>query len=309
MDMLKRSFHIYKDLFERLNSLTGVQSASFAIMPVLQGDEWDQWVTIEGYTPKPGDTPDPHMNFISSRHFKTLDVPILEGRDFDERDQRGAPLVAIVNERFAKRYFGGVNALGRHIGMGGDPGTKTDIAIVGVVRDSKYESMRDEMPDQVFRPYRQMEFVIGMNASVPTESKPELMFQSVRRAVQGIDANLPITGLRTVEKQVDLSLMTERLVASLSTAFALLATLLAGIGLYAVMAYTVTWRTREIGIRMALGAFTNDVIWLVMREVTWLLSIGLTIGLPTAWGLSRLVQAQLYGLTPNDPASIIGATA
>ncbi|MGA7410756.1 MAG: FtsX-like permease family protein, partial [Bryobacteraceae bacterium] len=125
--------------------------------------------------------------------------------------------------------------------------------------------------------------------------------------VRGIDPNLPITDMRTIEKQVDLSLMTERMVASLSAAFALLATLLAGIGLYGVMAYMVTWRTREIGIRIALGAFTKDVIWLVMREVLILFAVGMVIGLPTVWALSRFVQAQLYGLTPNDPATIIGA--
>jgi predicted permease len=301
-----RSLQIYRDLTERLNSLPGVQSASLAVMPVLQGDEWDNWVTVEGYTPKPNDIPDPHMNFVSSGHFRTLGVPMLAGRDFDTRDERGSSKVCIVNEKFAKHYLGS-NAVGHHIGMGGDPGTKTDITIVGVVRDTKYESMRDEMPEEVFQPYRQVDFVLGMNAYVRTTGDPNATFGMVRDAVRGIDSNLPVTDMRTLEKQMDLSLMTERLVASLSTAFALLATLLAGIGLYGVMAYTVTWRTREIGIRMALGAFTGDVIWLVMREVLLLLAIGMAIGLPAAWGLSRLVAAQLYGLTPNDPVSILAA--
>jgi ABC-type antimicrobial peptide transport system permease subunit len=193
--------------------------------------------------------------------------------------------------------------------MGGDPGTKTPITIVGVARDTKYESMRDEMPEEVFQPYRQVSFVLGMNAYVRTAGNPNPIFESIRRTVRSIDPNLHVTDLGTVEKQVDLSLMTERLVASLSAAFALLATLLAGIGLYGVMAYMVIWRTREIGIRIALGAFTQDVIWLVMREVLILFAVGMAIGLPTARALSRFVEAQLYGLTPSDPVTILAAAA
>ena len=302
-----RSLQIYRDLTDRLNALPGVQSASLAVMPVLDGDEWDQWVTVEGYTPKPADIPDPHMNFVSVGHFKTLGVPILAGRDFEPRDDRGAPSVCIVNEKFAKHYFGNTYAVGRHIGMGGNPGTKTPITIVGVVRDTKYEGMRQEMPEEVFQPYRQMEFVLGMSAYVRTEGDPDRLFAAVRETVRAVDPNLPIVDMRTVERQMDMSLATDRLVASLSAAFALLATLLAGVGLYGVMAYTVAWRTREIGIRMALGAFTGDVLWMVMREVLLLLAAGMLIGLPSAWALSRLVETQLYGLTPNDPASIFAA--
>ena len=298
-----RSLQIYRDLLERLKSSAGVQFASLAVMPVLKGDEWDSWITVEGYTPKTVQPPDPHMNFISPNYFKTLDVPILAGRDFDALDQHGVAKVCIVNDKFAKHYFKITNAVGRRIGIGGDPGTKTDITIIGVVRNTKYESMRDEVPDEVFQPYTQMDWVLGMNIYVRTASDPEHMFEPLRKTVRSIDANLPITDMRTLEKQMDLSLMTERMVASLAAAFALLATLLAGIGLYGVMAYTVTWRTREIGIRMALGALTNDVIWLVMREVLMLLAIGTIVGVPTAWALSRLVRAQLYGLGANDLAA------
>jgi predicted permease len=272
---------------------------------VLQDNEWDSTVAVEGYSAKAGEWIDPHMNFVSPGHFKTMEVPVLVGRDFDARDDTKSMKVAIVNEKFAKKYLGGVNAIGRHIGMGGDPGTKTDITIIGVVRDTKYESMRDEMPIEVFRPYRQMEFVTGMNAYLRTERNPEELFATLRKKIQELDSNVPVTDMRTLEKQMEISLVTERLVASLSTAFALLATLLAGIGLYGVMAYTVARRTREIGIRMALGAFSGSVVWLVMREVLLLLAIGMGIGLPAAWALSRYVQAQLYGLTPNDPSTIV----
>ncbi len=305
----ERSRQFLRQLYEQMNATPGVKSASLAVMPVLRDNEWDSTVSVEGYSAKAGEWIDPHMNFIAPGYFRTMEVPILAGRDFDQRDDLNSMKVAIVNEKFARRYLGGVNAIGRHIGMGGDPGTKTDITVIGVVRDTKYENMRDEMPIELYRPYRQTQFVEGMNAYIRTERDPQELFDTMRRQVQHLDANVPVVDMRTLEKQMEISLLTERLVASLSAAFALLATLLAGIGLYGVMAYTVARRTREIGIRMALGAFSGNVIWLVMREVLLLVGVGMAIGLPAAWGLSRLVQAQLYGMTPNDPSTIVLAVA
>jgi predicted permease len=294
---------------EVLNTTPGVEAASLAIMPILAGDEWDNTVTVEGYKARPGENwIDPHMNFISPDYFKALGVPILAGRDFNTNDGKIASKVAIVNEKFAKRYTGSTNAVGRHIGMGGDPGTKTDITIVGVTRDTKYESMRDETPEEVFLPYRQQSFVLGMSAYVRTARDPDQMFSTIRRIVQGLDPNIPVFEMKTLDKQLENSLVTERLVASLSSAFGLLATLRAAIGLYGVMAYTVNRRTREIGIRMALGAARRDVVWLVMREVLILAGVGIAIGLPAAWGATRLIQTQLYGITPNDAGTIAAAT-
>ncbi len=301
----ERSLQFYRQLYEAMNSTPGVKSASLAIMPVLQDNEWDSTVSVEGYSAKAGEWIDPHMQFVSPGYFKTMEVPVMVGRDFDQRDDIKSMKVAIVNEKFAMRYLGGVNAIGRRIGMGGDPGTKTDITIIGVVRDTKYENMRAEMPYELYIPYRQLDFVNGMFAYVRTDRDPQELFETMRRKVMDLDSNIPVADMRTLEKQMEISLVTERLVASLSTAFALLATVLAGIGLYGVMAYTVARRTREIGIRMALGAYSGNVIWLVMREVLLLLGIGMLIGLPTAWALSRFVQTQLYGLTPNDPSTIV----
>jgi predicted permease len=301
----ERSRQYYQQLYDAIRTTPGVKAASLAIMPVLADNEWDSTVAVEGYSAKAGEWIDPHMQFVSPGYFKTMEVPLLAGRDFDMRDVLGSMPVAIVNEKFAKRYMGGVNAIGRHIGMGGDPGTKTDITVIGIARDTKYENMRAEMPIEMYRPYRQMEFVDGMNAYIRTERNPEELFETMRRKVTELDSNVPIVDMRTLEKQMELSLVTERLVASLSSAFAVLATVLAGIGLYGVMAYTVARRTREIGIRMALGAFSGEVIWLVMREVLVLLGIGLALGLPAAWGLSRFVESQLYGMTPNDPSTIV----
>jgi ABC-type antimicrobial peptide transport system permease subunit len=189
--------------------------------------------------------------------------------------------------------------------MGGDPGTKLDIEIVGVVRDARYENLRAEIPYELYLPYRQVNFVDGMHAYVRTHGDPAAFASVLRRTVQEVDGSVPVVGMRTLEEQVDKALVTERLLATLSTVFGLLATLLASIGLYGVMAYTVARRTREIGIRMALGAGRAMVVWLVMREVLTLAAFGIVIGMPAAWLLSRLVETQLYGIRPADPAVML----
>jgi predicted permease len=296
---------IYSQLEESLNSMPGVQDASLAVVGIMEGDEWDQWVTIDAYSPKTGELPDPHMNFLSPRYFKTMGIPLLAGRDFRLSDNFQSEKVCIINEAFAKKYFGTVNAVGHRIGMGIDPGTKTDITIVGVARSTKYESMRDEIPIEVFRPYRQLEFATGIVGYVRTVYPPEQMFQRIRLTVHNLDSNLPVFDLITLEQQTEDSLVTDRLVATLSSGFGLLATLLASIGLYGVMSYMVARRTREIGIRMAIGAERSHVLWLVMREVLVLLAIGMAIALPCAWMLTRAVRSQLYGIQPLDPLSIV----
>ena len=305
----ERSLDFYRRLRDDLTAIPGVESASLAVMPVLNGWEWDSSMTVEGYRNKPNDAPDPHMQFVTPDYFKTMRIPILLGRDFRVTDAKGAPKVCIVNEKFARRFFGDGIALGKHIGLGGDPGTRLDTEIIGVARDTKYESMRDEVPIEVYEPYTQQDFVIGMYAYVRTASQPEQTFLSIRRVVNNLDPNLPIFQMKTLETQVEHSLITERLVATLSSGFGILATLLAAIGLYGVMAYIVAQRTREIGVRIALGASGRDVMMLVMRDVFLLTGIGIAIGLPAAWALTRMVQSQLYGIHPNDAVTVAGATA
>ena len=297
----------YRQLIERLQALPGVSSAALAVVPLLINDEWDNWVTIEGYTPKQGEVPDPHMQFCSPKFFETLKIPILLGRDFTIKDGQSAPKIGIVNQKFAKRYFGDQNPIGRHVGFGIDPGTKTDIEIVGVAGDTKYENMRDEIPYELYVPWIQ-HFVGSMTAYVRTETAPVSFFASLRRTVREVDASVPMYGMRTVDQQVETSLVTERLLATLSTVFGALATLLAAVGLYGVMAFMVTRRTREIGIRMALGASGGSVVWLIMREVLILAVTGLAIGLAAAFGLTRLVEAQLFGVKATDVATMMLAT-
>jgi predicted permease len=302
-----RTFQFFQQLRGRMAAAPGVQSASLAVVPILAGDEWDSSVTVEGYPRKQGESMNPHMNYISPDFFRTLGIPVALGRDFTERDEKQAPKVAIVNQKFVKRFFGERNAIGRHIGMGSDPGTKTDITIVGVVGDTKYESLREDVPIELYLPYAQVEFATEMTAYVRANQPANVALPALRGVVQSLDANLPMYHARTLTEQADRSLVTERLVATLASGFGILATLLAAIGLYGVMAYTVTRRTREIGIRMALGAKRGDVAWLVMREVLLLLAIGLLIGVPASLALSRLIQAQLYGIKPADAATLVAA--
>jgi predicted permease len=310
----------YQQLVDAIGSLPGVHRVGLATQRILEDNEWDNWVTIEGYRPQATETPDPYMNAIGPGYFATLDVPILAGRDFSLKDtqsqQHGirpdntVPLVVIVNERFAKKFFGSTQkALGRRVGFGIDPNTKTDMEIVGVIKDIKYTNLRDEIPIQMFEPYMANRNVGFMTVYVRTTMDASQFFSSVRNKVKGMDPNLPIWAMRTMDDQISKSLLIERLVASLSTVFGFLATLLAIIGLYGVMAYTVARRTREIGIRMALGAFQADVIWMVMREVLILVCIGIVAGLAGTIGLTRFVQTQLFGITPHDPFTLALAAA
>jgi len=297
----------FRRLRDRLNTLPMVESNTLAVIPVLENDEWDNWVTIEGYAVKEDERPDPHVQFCSPGLFKTLKIPVLLGRDFNERDLDGAPKVGIVNQKFVKRYFGSADPLGRHIGMGIDPGTKLDIEIVGVVGDTKYENMREEIPEEFYMPFDQKGFADGATVYVRAQGDPTRVFNMLRAEVTAVDPMVPMDDLRTLDHQVQVSLLTERLLATLSSVFGFLATLLAALGLYGVMAFMVTRRTREIGIRIALGARHGSVVWMVLRETLTLAGIGLVIGLAGAYSATRLIQTQLFGVGPTDAVTIAAA--
>jgi predicted permease len=310
------SLAFFRELNRRLAGSPGVQSASLAMQAVLENDEWDSTVNVEGYVSKPGEEMNPQFNAIGPGYFATLGVPLIEGRDFDERDTASLrhpgipfpiPAVIIVNEKLAKHYFGDRNPIGRHIGFGNDPGAIADMEIIGVVKNFKYLGIRGDMTRQAFIPYLGLPVVRDMTSYVRTAIPPEQAFNVIRRTVAGLDRNLPVYNLRTIESIIDTSLLNERLVATLSALFGALATLLAVIGLYGVMAYTVEQRTREIGIRVALGARRRNVLWLVMKEVVVMVGIGFAIGLPAAWLSSKLVASLLYGIRPDDPFAIAAA--
>jgi predicted permease len=315
----------YPRLTDELASIPGVQSIALAQMRILEDNEWDSSTTVEGYSPKKeGEHAEPYMNSISPGYFATMGIPIVAGRDFnlnDNReiqipkrggetsdDDRWEPTVVIINETFAKKYFAGRNPLGYHLGFGSDPGTPTPMEVIGVVKDVKYTNLRDEIPEQAFIPYLGSHYVGDMTVYVRTALDPKLVTGLIREKMQQLDPNIPVYAMRTEDVQVANSLATERMIASLSAVFGFLATLLAVIGLYGVMAYTVAQKTREIGIRMALGAEQGSVLWMVMREVLLLIGIGVAVGVPAAFALIRIVQSQLYGVKAYDPSTLVLAT-
>ena len=307
----------FQRLLERLRREPGVTSVGLGTIPLLSGDSWDSSFAIEGYASAPGEDMQQHMNMVSAEYFETIGVPLLAGRAFTDQDDVPNPTfsegnwpfrVAIANQAFVTHYYGDANPIGRRIGFGGDPGTPTPIEIVGVVADSKYAAVRDEIPRQLFISYLESPMQGQMTVYVRTGIDATGMFNAVRRITREIDPAIPIYGTRTVDEQIDRSLATERLVAVLSSIFSGLATVLAVIGLYGVMAYSVSRRTREIGVRVALGAGARSVVWLVMREVIVLLAIGQALGLTTAWALVRVVETQLYGISATDPATIAAAS-
>ncbi|MBV9444234.1 MAG: FtsX-like permease family protein, partial [Acidobacteriaceae bacterium] len=293
-----RTVHFYDEVLENIRAIPGVKAAALAAEPLLSGDEWDSTTSVEGHQAKDGEDMQAFMNALSPGYFQTMGIPIIAGRDFDRRDIKDKSTVAIVNEHFARHFFGNGSALGRHIGRGAGPGTKFNIEIVGVVGDSLFEGPREGVHRQVFIPNwgnnSAAFYVRGALAS-------NLLYTAVKQQLKKLDATMPIYEMKTLGKQLDETLLTERLVALLSAGFGLLATLLGAIGLYGVMAFVVARRTKEVGLRMALGANRGSVIWLVMQEVLVLLLIGLAVGVPAALGLARFIAAQLYGIKPADP--------
>ncbi|MBA2302101.1 MAG: ABC transporter permease [Acidobacteria bacterium] len=298
----QRGVIFYNQLLERLRSAPGVKSAAIAAVPILAGNEWDSSVGVEGHQAKDGEDMQAFMNALSPGYFQTMNIPLLEGRDFKPSDARERATVAIVNRRFAEHYFPGRSAVGKRLGFGGGPGTKLTIEIIGVVANSLYEGPREGIRRQMFVPNW------GKNSAaiyLRTQTPSSTAYNMIRNEMKQLDSAMPVYEMKTVEAQLDETLLTDRLIAMLSAGFGLLATLLAAIGLYGVMAFVVARRKKELGIRLALGAQSGGVIWLMMREVLLLLAIGLAVGVPAAMALGRYVSSQLYGIQPQDPAMAI----
>jgi predicted permease len=303
-----RALELFRRLQEDLAAQPGALRASMASAPFMTDSASQSTVKVDGYEAKEGENLNPQVNSVGAGFFATFGVPLLEGRDFAPGDVAGAPRVAIVNETFARYFFGSASPLGRRFGFGRDKAT--DIEIVGLVRDTKANNLRESTPRYVYLPYTQgdgPEDLAAMTFYVRSTQPESAAALAVRQAVARLDPNLPVSDFKTMRAQVSESLFLERLVAGLSAAFGLLATLLAAVGLYGVMSYTVTRRTREIGIRMAIGAERSSVLWLVLEEVALLAALGIAIGAPLALALSRFAESQLFGLTPYDPLTLVAA--
>ena len=289
----------YQQALESVRSMPEVKSAGYAWIQVLSGRmaSWD--ISVAGPASDTADH-EAYINGLSPGFWRTMGTPLLEGRDFDDGDIDGRPKVAIVNRRCANDFFGNKSPIGRRIGLDTGPRSKHDIEIVGVVEDSLDKGPRDGVRRQVFFPFPQMNQSVGTAFYVRTSADSAAIYAALRRKVRELDATMPIYEMKTLADQLDETLGAERLSATLSAAFGVLATLLAAVGLYGVMALTVARRTREIGLRMALGARRGALLWMVMKDAFCLLGVGLAIGIPCAYLLSRYVSSQLFGVVAAD---------
>ena len=292
-------------LRQRLSALPGVQSVAAAETGLLTGSHTGWTIDVEGYQRAEGENMHADVNAVSPGYFSTLGVPILMGRPIDASDTATSTKVAVISEKAREYWFKERNPLGLHFRFGQN---NPWIEIVGVVGDVKTSTLREQTRRFVYLPCTQDNNIEQMRFYVRASQDAASLSPTIRAAVRQLDPRLPVFDLHTMELQVSTSLYTERMVAVLSVFFAALAALLAAIGLYGVMAYTVARRTGEIGIRMALGANSDNVLWLVMREVIAMAVIGVTVALPVAVALIRAIRSQLYGLSPTDPVTFISAT-
>ena len=290
---------LFERLEEELAGLPGVTGVSDALVPVLGGGTWWSNVSVEGFEAGPDTDTNTGVNAVGADYFRTLGVPLLAGREFTRADNAGAPRVAVVNEAFARKFGLGREPIGKRMAIGGSD--ELGIEIVGLVRDATYDEVRDVMPPTFFMPYRQSGRVGALTFYVRTSGDPRQVLRAVPGVVARLDPSLPVEELKTMAQQVRENLSLDRLMSTLSTAFAVLATLLAAIGLYGVLAYTVAQRTREIGVRMALGASVRDIRGLVLRQVGGMVLAGGTVGVLLALGLGRAARSVLYEVEGQDP--------
>ena len=306
----ERARAFYRELRDRVSHLPGVSAVSFSSIRLVDGSGWGSGITVEGYQPKESD-PGPARNVVGPGYFTALRIPMIRGRDFNPQDHAGSPHVAIVNEAFARFYFGSQNPIGKLIGPGGNnPGT-VNFAIVGVAKDGKYSNVREEIKRFWYIPYEQFSEtreLHDLTMYARTVRDPSGEIGAIRQVIRGIDPNVPLFGAKALEQQIDEDLATDRMLATLSIFFSLLAALISAIGLYGVMSYSVTGRTREIGIRMALGAQPATVIASVMREVAGLIALGIALGIPCALALGKFIASLLYEVKPKDQLTFISAT-
>jgi predicted permease len=300
---------LIRRIHSEMQTSRSIQASAVARFPLLFGGSWNNPMTIQTNQRIVTDQL-VNLNAISPGFFTTLGTRIVEGRDFEERDSlpaaAGGPRWAIVNQAFARRYLAGRSPLGVRICQGYGPDANPNIEIIGVVPDISYRGIREESEQAYFPMIDGAD--TGGNFYVRVRGTPEGAFQSIRTILRKTDPALPVTYFRTLDEQVNRSLNTERMLAMLSGGFGTLALLLSLVGLYGVMSFVVTQRTREIGIRLALGATRFATVWLVLRDALVLVIAGILIALPCVWALGRLVQSQLYEVKPTDPVAVAAAT-
>jgi predicted permease len=303
---------VMREVLQRLQTVPVVERVAATNSSMLTGGAASTMVTIDNGRRLMSDRAAARMR-VGPGFFPTIGAKLIAGRDFDERDVRPpgdkprAYRTVIVSESFVRRYFQDQNPIGARIGLGNRPDTKTTIEIIGVVKDFSRRTLRDEQVETIFLQYFDNQSGDG-TFYVRIRGSAEQALREIRSAVAEVDPQLPVT-LTVFEDQVERSLRTERMLASLSTAFGTLALLLAVIGLYGVMAFVVTQRTQEIGLRMALGASRAAALWLIMRDAAVMIAAGTLIALPSAWALRRFVEAELFGVSSLHVPTIVVAGA
>jgi predicted permease len=292
-------------LRQELTAIAGVTAVSTATIPAMMNGFGFQTVRVQGYDPAAGEEMNSMINSVGPGYFATLGMALLQGRDFTDSDAEGGQRVAIVNEAMANRFWKGENPIGRRFGRQSETGA--EIEVVGVVRDSRFANLRDDVRMSYYIPLAQSGPLDRFTFYVSHRAADAAIAPALRQAVARVDPRLPIYDFRTMESQIAESMYIERLVSWLSALFGLLALGLAAVGLYGVMSHAVAQRRREIGIRMALGAERSSVLWQMLRQVLVLAVAGVLIGLPAALGAGRLIESLLFGLAPRDPATIAAA--
>jgi predicted permease len=303
-----RSGQLFLRVEEALKALPGVSAVSSSMVPLLGGSNWGTDVAVEGFRGGPDIDSNARFNEVGPGYFKTLGVQLLAGREFTDADVVGRPAVAVVNETFAKKFGLGTQAVGKRMSTRGSGDQTLETEIVGLVRDAKYSEVKDDIPPLFYMPHRQDGSVGFMNFYVRTTLTPEALIAAIPPLMTRLDPNLPVNELRSMQAQVRESVFMDRMISTLSSSFAILATLLAAIGLYGVLAYTVAQRTREIGVRMALGAHAGTVRGMILRQVGILTLIGGIIGIAAAIGLGKAARSLLFRLEGHDPLVLSVAT-
>jgi predicted permease len=294
----------FQRLEDELGAAPGVTAVTMSNVPLLAGTNRSRGVAVQGFKAGPDTDSGSRYNRVGPGYFSALGIPLIAGREFTDADTANSVKVALVNQTFAKKFGLGNDAVGKLMGWAPGEGyrSKLDTTIVGVVADARYSEVKQAVPPQFFVPYRQDEGLGGMHVYVRTSGDVAQAASAITAAVKRLDPNLPIEELETLPEQVRNNTYLDRIMTTLSAAFALLATLLAAIGLYGALAYTVAQRTREIGLRMALGATPDRVRGMVLRQVAIMTLVGALVGLAGALGVGKAAQSILFEMTGADPA-------
>ena len=300
---------LYQRLEQEVAALPGVQSVTLSSQALLAGSIENGCYRPLGRPARSGGEDSPARNLVGGRFFQTFQIPIVNGRSFTDHDVQDAPKVAIVNQRLAKQDFPNGNPIGQIMTSCSEGEPTALYRIVGVSADARYEGLRREIPPTLYIPYAQAPDLGGVTYEIKTAASTASLLAEIRRAVQSVDKELPLLAVRTQVQQMEAKLSRERVFAVLTSSFGLIALLLASIGIYGIMAYTVSRRTNEIGIRMALGAQASSILSMVLRESAVLVCIGIGIGLCAALACTRIVASMLFGLKADDPFTFLGAAA